>query len=121
MVKNYLFKFYLFFCFPLLFQLLVPPQITPFTFGEDTLNSGDSTGVQCMVVKGDTPINIKWTHGSAPVVSGENGITIIKISSQMSVLSIGSINEKHRGIFKCVVENKAGMAEHSSELHVNGI
>lgn len=93
----------------------------PFSFGDESFNTGDSTGVQCIVVKGDLPVTIKWILNSSPIVSGENGITILKMSIKNSILNIASVEEMHRGIFKCIVENDAGVAEYSSELHVKGI
>lgn len=93
----------------------------PFTFGEDSFNPGDSTGVSCMIVKGDLPITIRWTLNDMPIVTGENGITVVKLSAKTSVLNMASVEKEHRGIVKCIAENKAGVAEYSSELSVNGI
>lgn len=93
----------------------------PFLFGEDSFNTGDSTGVSCMIIKGDLPISIKWTLNGQPLINGENGVTIAKLSAKSSVLNIGSVEKEHRGIFRCHAENMAGIAEYSSELHVNGI
>lgn len=92
----------------------------PFTFGHESFNAGDSTGIQCIIVKGDLPINIKWILNNSPIVSGENGIVVMKMSTKNSILNIASVDEDHRGIFRCVAENMAGMSEYSSELHVNG-
>lgn len=92
----------------------------PFTFGHDSFNTGDSTGIQCIIVKGDLPIKINWVLDFSPVVSGEDGIVVMKMSTKNSILNIASVDEAHRGVFKCVAENMAGKAEYSSELHVNG-
>ncbi len=92
----------------------------PFTFGDESFNTGDSTGIQCIIVKGDLPIRIKWILNTSPIVSGENGIVVMKMSNKNSILNIASVDEVHRGLFKCVAENEAGSAEYSSELHVNG-
>lgn len=99
----------------------VPPQIMPFTFGDESFNTGDSTGVSCMIVKGDLPIQIKWTLNNEPIISGENGITINKLSAKSSVLNIGSVEKEHRGIIKCIASNMAGSDTYASELSVNGI
>lgn len=92
----------------------------PFTFGDESFNTGDSTGVSCMIVKGDLPIQIKWTLNHEPIISGENGITINKLSAKSSVLNIGSVEKEHRGIIKCIAENLAGSDAYASELSVNG-
>lgn len=98
----------------------MPPQITPFTFGDEPANPGESAGVQCMITKGDVPIKIKWIHNVQTLVPGDNGIAITKLSAKTSVLNIPSVNEKHRGIYKCIAENIAGEAQYSSEFIVNG-
>lgn len=64
---------------------------------------------------------MKWTLNNQPIVNEENGISINRISSKLSSLSIESINYKHRGVFKCIASNSAGTAEHYAELKVNGI
>lgn len=74
-----------------------------------------------MIQKGDTPINIKWTLNSRPLINNEEGITILKLSAKSSVLNIASVAEYHRGSFKCIAENKAGSAFYVSDLKVNGI
>lgn len=97
----------------------VPPQVVPFTFGDEVSNAGDIVAVQCMVLKGDMPIEIKWMHNNHPVIS-ENGVTIMKMSPRISSLNIESVRGEHRGLYKCVATNKAGQDEYSSELNVNG-
>lgn len=92
----------------------------PFTFGDDSFNVADSTGVQCIIVKGDLPVTIKWLLNSSPILSGLNGITVMKMSNKNSILNIASVEEIHRGTFECIAENKAGFTAHSSQLHVNG-
>lgn len=93
----------------------------PFYFGDESFNSGDSTAVNCMISKGDLPLNIKWALNSQPIVNGQHGVVILKISSRLSSLSINSISGEQRGIFKCIAENDAGSDEYESELKVNGI
>lgn len=93
----------------------------PFTFGDESFNTGDSTGVSCMLVKGDLPLRkFMWTLNNKPIVSGENGITINKLSAKSSVLNIASVEREHRGIIKCIAENMAGSDTYASELIVNG-
>uniref|UniRef100_A0A1A9WR27 Ig-like domain-containing protein n=1 Tax=Glossina brevipalpis TaxID=37001 RepID=A0A1A9WR27_9MUSC len=91
----------------------------PFAFGEEPSNYGDSTAVQCMVFKGDVPLQLRWTLNGQPITNENAGIRIIKMSTKLSSLSIDAINGNHRGIFKCIATNKAGIAEQSAELKVN--
>lgn len=72
-----------------------------------------------MVLKGDMPMEIKWLHNNMPVVS-ENGMSIMKTSARISTLNIESVRGEHRGNYKCVAKNKAGIDEYSTELNVNG-
>lgn len=73
-----------------------------------------------MVLKGDLPIEIRWTYKDMPVLP-EHGINIIKTSARISTMNIESVRGEHRGEFKCIARNLAGVAEFSSELNVNGI
>ncbi len=92
----------------------------PFQFGDDSFNPGDSTAVNCMISKGDLPLNVKWTLNGQPVVNGENGLQVVKMSSRLSSLSIESLSDRHRGVFRCIVSNGAGESTYSSELKING-
>ncbi|XP_068632807.1 cell adhesion molecule Dscam1 isoform X16 [Battus philenor] len=99
-------------------QVMVLPQIHPFTFGEEPANAGDTVGVQCMVTKGDSPIKIRW------LLNGKDlkdifGITVTKIGHKSSSLSIDSVSSIHTGTYTCSAANQAGHANYSSELVVN--
>lgn len=96
------------------------PHIIPFTFGDEPANQGDSNAINCMITKGDLPLDIKWSLNGQLVINGENGITIVRMSPRLSSLSIDSINGKHRGLFKCMASNVAGTTDHITELKVNG-
>lgn len=98
----------------------VIPHIVPFTFGDEPANPGDSNAINCMINKGDSPLDIKWSLNGQLIVNGENGIGMVRMSPRLSSLSIESINGKHRGVFKCMASNVAGTTEHSTELMVNG-
>lgn len=95
------------------------PQIHPFTFGEEPANAGDTVGIQCMVTKGDAPINITWQLNRKPV-RNIPGITVTKIGHKSSSLSIDSVASIHSGTYTCSATNQAGHANFSSELAVNG-
>lgn len=98
----------------------VPPQIQSFDFGDDPTNTGDAVGIHCIANKGDLPVDIHWILNSSPIISGENGITIMKMNQRTSSLNINSVEGMHRGVFKCLVSNQAGTVEHTAELRVNG-
>lgn len=101
---------------------LVSPQITPFDFGfgDEPANTGDIAGILCMVARGDLPVDIFWNLNSQPIVTGENGFTILRMNMKTSSLSIDSLDAIHRGTYSCIARNKAGFAEYHTELQVNG-
>lgn len=99
----------------------MPPQISPFDFGEETLNRGEVASVTCMVTKGDLPIDIYWTLNSALIVNGENGFNIMKMNKRTSSLNMESLEAFHRGSYKCIANNSAGFSEYVAVLEVNGV
>lgn len=98
---------------------LVPPQIVPFDFGSDPVNSGDMATTQCAVTKGDFPIKIRWTLNNHPV-NDIPGVSVSKINNRISTLSIESVEDIHAGTYTCFAANKAGRVSHTSLLNVNG-
>lgn len=103
----------------LLYYLLVPPQISPFDFGDEAINSGDSASVTCSVTKGDLPVNITWLHNNKEILSSLS-VTIMRMNRKISTLSIDLAHAEHVGTYTCEVTNAAGSTTHSSFLHVNG-
>lgn len=75
--------------------------------------------VQCVITKGDTPIDIGWLFNNRRIDSND-GIVISKMGQKMSTLYIESIRSRHAGIYSCRASNSAGSVEHSSELRVIG-
>uniref|UniRef100_A0A182WFX7 Down syndrome cell adhesion molecule n=1 Tax=Anopheles minimus TaxID=112268 RepID=A0A182WFX7_9DIPT len=100
-------------------KVIVPPSITPFTFGEEPLNSGESTAVQCMVFKGDAPLEIRWYMNGNQLPTNENGVIIGRVSERLSSLSIDPIGYFNRGTYECRVKNRAGETFQSAELVIN--
>lgn len=80
---------------------------------------GESIAVNCMITKGDLPLQIKWTLNNR-TLENEDGISITRMSARLSSLSIDSISSDHRGVFGCIAFNEAGKTDSSSELRANG-
>ncbi|XP_045495019.1 Down syndrome cell adhesion molecule-like protein Dscam2 [Colias croceus] len=101
-------------------QVMVPPQILPFEFGDEPANAGDMASISCAVSKGDQPLNISWIF-NGQIVSRHNdlGIVLTNINKKTSILNIDSVNGSHRGTFSCVATNAAGSVNHSAVLEVN--
>lgn len=97
----------------------VPPQIVPFDFGDESVNSGEFASASCSVHKGDLPINISWYHNNETVIEG-NGVTVMK-NKKVSTLSIDSVSFETAGQYTCLAKNRAGHSSFSAILNVNGI
>jgi hypothetical protein len=95
------------------------PQISPFTFGDETLNAGDMASAMCSITKGDSPITIAWFFNSTEIQSGEE-IVVSKINRKISTLSIESVHASHMGEYTCVAKNAAGATNFTTFLHVKG-
>jgi Immunoglobulin domain len=100
--------------------LAVLPQISAFSFGDDSINVDENVAVQCMVLKGDLPIKINWLHNGAPI-EVEQGYQQIDISQRISTLNIETLKSFHRGNYTCVARNAAGFTEFSTYLNINGL
>lgn len=74
--------------------------------------------------KGDLPIDISWwvkdEFDNERRLLTNDGIVISKTTSRTSMLSIESVQGRHRGLYKCVAKNNAGLTEFSAELKING-
>lgn len=105
---------------------LVLPQISPFTFGDEELNLDETVAATCIITKGDLPINIWWSlrneyqDGDRNLTTND-GVMITKNSHKISVLNIDSVKARHRGNYTCYATNKAGTAQHSAYLAINGL
>lgn len=100
-------------------HFVVAPQILPFDFGEETVNSGDMASLTCSVHKGDLPLDIFWLHNNKDI-SPETAISLFRTNNKISTLSIDSVQEQHAGSYTCIARNAAGTSSFSTWLHVNG-
>lgn len=95
------------------------PQILPFNFGEDSINSGDFANLHCSVHKGDLPIQISWFLNNKSI-NEIYGVSVLNVGPKVSSLTIDSVHENHAGTYTCLAANPAGRAEFNVELNVNG-
>lgn len=56
-----------------MYNFIVPPKITPFSFARD-LNVGDRTSIQCVVVTGDLPLMFTWLKDNQPILTGSSSL-----------------------------------------------
>lgn len=108
----------LFFYYTVQFSI-VPPQIIPFDFGEDSVNENDGISVQCTVSKGDYPLNITWLLNEQRIEES-NGILISRASKRVSTLSIDAAQSTHAGNYTCFAKNLAASTSYTTTLLING-
>ncbi|KAL6435028.1 hypothetical protein ACFW04_005260 [Cataglyphis niger] len=100
-------------------QVMVSPQIAPISFGEEPVNAGDLVSVQCVVTKGDSPLEITWTFDGRPIQSYHSDVIVSDTGKRVKQLTIESVAARHAGEYTCVASNAAGSISHSVTLDVN--
>ncbi|XP_068085343.1 cell adhesion molecule Dscam1 [Anabrus simplex] len=100
-------------------QVMVSPQVVPFTFGDEPVNAGDLSGVQCMVSKGDLPVDITWFFNGVKITPDQQGIILNRQGQRISALTIEAVKDRHSGEYTCMASNTAGSTNHTAFLHVN--
>ncbi|CAH3959184.1 unnamed protein product [Pieris brassicae] len=98
-------------------NVIVPPNILPFSFGNKPANVGEYLQAACTVNFGDFPLTITWTF-NGQLVSQRNNNYLLSNSKRSSLLIIESVDAKHAGSYTCVGENRAGRTTHSTDLVV---
>lgn len=99
--------------------LSVPPKISPFSFGSEAANYGDTVSAQCLVTSGDLPIMFEW-YLNDELIREDFGITISKLGKRTSAINIDMIYAKHAGTYTCKAINGAATESFASDLVVNG-
>ncbi|XP_065334249.1 cell adhesion molecule Dscam2-like isoform X1 [Cloeon dipterum] len=99
-------------------NVMVPPKLNPFSFRAD-LHLGERVGLQCMVSKGDPPLEVSWLKDGRPLV-GSDELVIRHLDEFTSSLAIGALAPRHSGNYTCVARNLVAAAAHSAGLSVNG-
>lgn len=94
------------------------PQILPFDFGEEAVNSGDTASLTCTVHRGDMPIDITWRHNNK-TITNQNGVSVLN-GKKASMLNIDAVSPENAGEYSCVANNSAGSTSYSATLNVNG-
>lgn len=100
---------------------LVAPQIAPFSISEGPANWGEQISAMCSVLKGDSPIEIRWSLNGEPITRlAHPDIMISNTGKKTSVLIIESVTARHAGEYSCVASNLVGSVSRSAVLSVNG-
>ncbi|XP_037715263.1 Down syndrome cell adhesion molecule-like protein Dscam2 isoform X49 [Drosophila subpulchrella] len=99
-------------------QVMVPPKITPFTFGDEPTNVEDSVSVTCLISSGDLPIDIEWLFNDYGI-SSFSGMTVYRGGKRTSMLTIDNVHARHAGKYSCRARNHASAVNYTTELIVN--
>ncbi|XP_019889918.1 Down syndrome cell adhesion molecule-like protein Dscam2 isoform X32 [Ooceraea biroi] len=99
-------------------QVMVAPQLAPFSFGDEAANAGEMATVQCAVIKGDLPIDVVWSFNGREIEAA-NGVSIVSTSKRVSLLTIDAVTARHAGEYTCTASNVAGGTSYSASLAVN--
>lgn len=84
------------------------------------MNAGETASIQCIVTKGDSPLNITWYFNGTRVDPSVFGVTTTRSSKKIGTLIIDSVQEAHVGDYTCVAANFASAANYTTRLNVNG-
>ncbi|XP_025414605.1 Down syndrome cell adhesion molecule-like protein Dscam2 isoform X19 [Sipha flava] len=99
-------------------QVMVPPKMIPFTFGDDIPEAGETISIQCTISSGDIPVEFAWTFNGKSTSDLAN-VFVSKIGRRVSSLTVESLTEKNVGNYSCLARNKAGESAHTASLYVN--
>ncbi|XP_043509532.1 Down syndrome cell adhesion molecule-like protein Dscam2 isoform X5 [Frieseomelitta varia] len=101
-------------------QVMVAPQIAPFSIGEEPANWGEQVSAMCSILKGDSPIEIRWSLNGEPIARASHpDVSVTKTGRKNSVLIIDSVTAHHAGEYTCVASNLVGSVSRSAVLSVN--
>uniref|UniRef100_A0A8D9BD92 Down syndrome cell adhesion molecule-like protein 1 n=1 Tax=Cacopsylla melanoneura TaxID=428564 RepID=A0A8D9BD92_9HEMI len=98
----------------------VVPRIQSFSFGDEPMEAGEPSAVNCLILSGDQPMNISWLFNAAPIPPSMSDISVSQSNKKLSMLSILAVTHEHVGNYSCVVSNVAGTSVMSASLLVNG-
>lgn len=103
----------------LLLTFSVPPKLSPFHSATLSLNVGDRASITCSVIKGDTPLSVKWLK-NANLIDPSQRVSVTQVDQYNSILVIEHLSASHSGNYSCVVSNPAAEVEGTQALLVNG-
>ncbi|XP_055593988.1 cell adhesion molecule Dscam2 isoform X36 [Uranotaenia lowii] len=101
--------------------VMVPPKISPFSFGDEPMNYGESASVTCNIISGDLPVMIEWYFNNNPLINRVDldRLNIADFGKRTKALSIDGVDERYAGNYSCRATNTASSVEYTTELIVN--
>ncbi|XP_076544969.1 Down syndrome cell adhesion molecule 1 isoform X39 [Osmia lignaria lignaria] len=101
-------------------QVMVAPQIAPFSISDEPANWGEAVSAVCTIVKGDLPIEMSWALNGEPITSKNHGdVSISSTGKRVSLMTIDAVSARHAGEYTCTASNAAGATSFSATLAVN--
>ncbi|XP_064216067.1 Down syndrome cell adhesion molecule isoform X4 [Tribolium castaneum] len=98
-------------------QVMVLPHISPFSFGDTPVHSGQTAQVTCLVSEGDLPLTITWSFQGG-LLDSNSGVITTMIGKKASSLLIDSVSEVQSGNYTCTARNRAGSSDYTASLDV---
>lgn len=102
------------------YYVIVPPKITPFSFGDEPMSFGEPVSIQCTISGGDLPVEVFWKLNGKSIPSNIE-VSLSKIGKRINALTIETVTAHHAGNYTCLAQNLAGEAELTSSLFVIGL
>ena len=99
-----------------------PPVIEPFSFPR-VLEEGSRAKILCSVIKGDSPITIRWLKDGRHVgssSSANSGVTISSLDEYSSAIVFPKVSLLNRGNYTCIASNSVASANFTAEAIVHG-
>nr|XP_050869835.1 cell adhesion molecule Dscam2-like isoform X8 [Vespula vulgaris] len=101
-------------------QVMVAPQIVPFSISDEPANWGEAVSAVCTVGKGDLPIEVSWALNGEPINDANHGdVSISSTGKRVSLMTIEAVSARHAGEYTCTASNAAGATSYSAVLAVN--
>lgn len=94
-----------------------PGQLPHFDTELNDAKATESTPVKFEVKVSGSP-KLRWFHDSDEIPSDDENVTVTQKPDGSAALAIGSVSASHAGKYKCVAQNKYGIAESAAELTV---
>ncbi|XP_035731496.1 Down syndrome cell adhesion molecule-like protein Dscam2 isoform X23 [Vespa mandarinia] len=101
-------------------QVMVAPQIVPFSISDEPANWGEAVSAVCTVGKGDLPIEVSWALNGEPINDANHeDVSISSTGKRVSLMTIEAVSARHAGEYTCTASNAAGATSYSAMLAVN--
>lgn len=99
-------------------SIVAEPKLRPLEKNLD-VHFGDSIGIACSAIEGDTPIIFQWTKDGYPANILPR-VTIVQGNVYSSMSGISQATLEYSGKYSCQATNSVGLATTIMQLEVHG-